>query len=86
MKYAFVNENMIVVQLITGELTPQQLTQFERDYAILFGAEFSVPVFENTAVWMGGRYNPDTGEFSEPEPAPEPLPEPLPEPALEPEA
>lgn len=83
--YAFVNAEMVVVNAIGGDLTPSQLVKFERDYAILFGAEFSVPVYEGTTVWVGGRYNPDTGEFSEPEPAPEPLPEPLPEPALEPE-
>lgn len=84
--FAFVNAEMVVVNAIGGNLTPQQLDRFERDYAILFGAEFSVPVFSGTTVWVGGRYNPDTGEFSAPEPAPEPQPEPQPEPEPEPEA
>lgn len=78
---------MVVVNFIVGDLTPEQLAQFERDYSVLFGAEFSIPVFSGTTVWVGGRYNPDTGEFTppEPEPEPEPQPEPLPEPQLEPE-
>jgi hypothetical protein len=72
--YAFVNAEMVVVNAIGGELNEQQLTQFARDYRALFGAEFSVPVYEGTTVWVGGRYNPDTGEFSPPDPQPEPLP------------
>jgi len=72
--YAFVNAEMVVVNAIGGELNEQQLTQFARDYRVLFGAEFSVPVFDGTTVWMGGRYNPETGEFSPPDPQPEPLP------------
>ena len=70
--YAFVNAEMVVVNAIGGELNEQQLTQFARDYAILFGAEFSVAVPEGTTVWIGGCYNPDTGEFSPPiEPEPQ---------------
>ena len=83
--YAFLDANLVVVQAIGGALTPTQLAQFERDYRVLFGAESSVAVLEGVTVWMGGRYNPETGEFSEPEPAPEPQPEPLPEPQPEPE-
>ena len=81
--YAFINADLVVVNAIGGDLTPQQLAMFERDYAVLFGAEFSVPVFPDTTVYVGGRYNPDTGEFTQPEPAPEPQPEPLPEPEPE---
>jgi hypothetical protein len=82
--YAFVNAEMVVVNAIGGPLNDAQLARFDRDYAILFGAEFSVPVFEGTSVWVGGGYNPETGEFTPPvEPAPEPLPEPLPEPQPE---
>lgn len=72
--YAFVNAEMVVVNAIGGELSEKQLDQFAHDYAILFGAEFSVPVFEGQTVWVGGRYNPDTGEFSPPDPQPAPLP------------
>jgi hypothetical protein len=85
--YAFVNAEMVVVNAIGGALAPHQLERFERDYRALFGAEFSVPVFDGTSVWVGGTYNPDTGEFFPPiEPEPEPQPEPLPEPQLEPES
>ena len=72
--YAFVNADLVVVNAIGGELDEKQLTQFERDYGVIFDAEFSVPVYEGTTVWVGGRYNPDTGEFSPPDPQPEPLP------------
>lgn len=64
--YAFVNASLVVVQAIGGELTDGQLAVFERDYGALFGAEFSVPVFDDTAVWVGGTYNPETGEFAPP--------------------
>lgn len=72
--FAFVDAEMIVVNAIGGELDERQLIQFESDYRALFGAEFSVPVFEGQTVWVGGRYNPDTGEFSPPDPQPDPLP------------
>jgi len=64
--YAFVNAEMKVVNAIGGALSELQLALLERDYAVLFGAEFSVPVYEGTTVWVGGRYNPDTGEFTQP--------------------
>lgn len=64
--YAFINAEMIVVNAIGGSLTPEQLEMFERDYRVLFGAEFSIPVFEGTVVWVGGRYNQETGEFIKP--------------------
>lgn len=65
--YAFVDCNLIVVQAIGGSLNDAQLAQFERDYKVLFGSEFSVPAYEGTTVWIGGRYNPDDGTFSPPE-------------------
>lgn len=68
--YAFVDAEMIVVQAIGGDLDERQLAQFERDYKVLFGAEFYVPVLEGVTVWIGGRYNPDKGEFSPPDPQP----------------
>jgi hypothetical protein len=64
--YAFVNADLVVVNAIGGELDEKQLTQFEHDYGVIFDAEFSVPVYEGTTVWVGGRYNPNTGEFSPP--------------------
>lgn len=95
MNYAFLNAESIVVNVITGTLTAQQLDQFLRDYAKLFGATQVIAVDAATAVWIGGSYT--GGEFlpppaPEPEPAPEPAPEivegaseVLPEPQLEPE-
>ena len=53
-----------------GDLDEKQLAAFERDYAILFGAEFYVPVLEDVTVWIGGRYNPETGAFAPPDPQP----------------
>ena len=89
MNYAFLNADGIVVNLITGSLTAQQLDQFLSDYATLFGATQVVAVDAATAVWIGGSYT--EGVFAPP-PAPEPLPEilegeseVLPEPQLEPE-
>ena len=84
MNYAFLNADGIVVNLITGTLTAQQLDQFLSDYATLFGATQVIAVDAATAVWIGGSYT--EGVFSPPPaPAPEPLPEPLPEPQPEPE-
>lgn len=64
--FAFVNADLIVVQAIGGDLNAKQLEQFERDYAVLFGSEFSVPVMEGVTVWIGGTYNPETGQFAPP--------------------
>ena len=88
--YAFVNADMVVVNAIGGSLTDAQLIRFERDYAVLFGAEFSVPVYAGTTAWIGGVYNPETGEFSQPVEVEPPIidstAEPITEPApLEPE-
>ena len=82
MKYAFINAESIVVNVISGTLNAQQQAQFLRDYGILFGAVAILEVEAETPVWIGGSYT--DGVFNEP-PAPEPLPEPLPEPQPEPE-
>lgn len=89
MNYAFLNQDSIVVNVITGTLTDKQLSQFLDDYAKLFGATQVIPVGAEQAVWIGGAYT--AGEFVPP--APEPAPEivegafeALPEPQVEPEA
>ncbi len=82
MNYAFLNAESIVVNVITGTLTAQQLDQFLSDYNKLFGATQVIAVDAATAVWIGGSYT--DGVFAPP-PAPEPAPEPLPEPLMEPE-
>ena len=75
-RYAFINPDSIVVQVIVGNLNAQQQAQFLSDYSVLFGATQIVAVDAETSVWIGGSYT--AGTFTEP-PAPEPLPEPLPE-------
>ena len=74
MKYAFINQDGIVVQVIAGVLSPAQQAQFLRDYATLFGATAIIEVEQGTSAWIGGAYT--DGVFTEP-PQPEPLPEPL---------
>jgi hypothetical protein len=84
MRYAFLNQDSTVVNVIVGELTPEQLGGFLDDYAKLFGATQVIPVSDEQTVWIGGSYT--GGEFLPPSaPEPEALPEPLPELALEPE-
>jgi hypothetical protein len=80
MRYAFINAESIVVQLITGTLNDAQQAQFLRDYSVLFGAVAIVGVESDTMVWIGGSYT--DGQFLPP-PQPEPLPEPQPEPEPE---
>ena len=87
-QYAFLNDDGIVVQVISGALSATQQAKFLSDYSILFGAVAIIEVDAETPVWIGGSYT--DGVFQappapEPEPVPEPLPEPLPEPQLEPE-
>ena len=85
-RYAFINANGIVVQVIVGNLNAQQQAQFLSDYSAIFGATQIVAVGDDTSVWIGGSYT--DGTFTappEPEPVPEVLPEPLPEVVTEPE-
>jgi hypothetical protein len=93
MRYAFLNQDSTVVNVIVGELTPEQLGGFLDDYAKLFGATQVIPVGDEQPVWIGGSYTDGTFQAPpEPEPAPEPAPEivegvveVLPEPQPEPE-
>ena len=85
-RYAFINADGIVVQVIVGNLNEQQQAQFLSDYSVIFGATAIVAVGDDTSVWIGGSYT--DGTFTappEPEPVPEVLPEPLPEVITEPE-
>ena len=85
-KYAFINAEGLVVNVITGTLDAKTQAQFLSDYGTLFGAVAIVELEMDVCVWIGGSYT--GGVFAEPpqpEPVPEPLPEPLPEPQLEPE-
>lgn len=72
-RYAFLNSESIVVNVIEGALTAAQQAQFLRDYSVLFGAIAVVEVPDGTPVWIGGSYT--DGIFQAP-PVPEPQPEP----------
>ena len=82
-RYAFMNADGIVVNVINGALSAEQQALFLRDYGILYGAVAVVEVDDSTSVWIGGTYT--DGVFAPP-PEPEPQPEPLPEPQSEPQA
>jgi hypothetical protein len=70
MRYAFLNQDSTVVNVIVGELTPEQLGIFLDDYAKLFGATQVIPVDDTTSVWIGGSYT--EGQFLPPfQPEPE---------------
>jgi hypothetical protein len=79
MRYVFLNQDSIVVNVIVGELTPEQLGGFLDDYAKLFGATQVIAVGDEQPVWIGGSYT--GGEFTPP-PAPPVEPEPEPEPEI----
>ena len=73
MRYAFINADGTVVQVISGTLNAAQQAQFLRDYSVLFGAVAIIEVGDGTSVWIGGTYT--NGQF-QPPPQPEPEPEP----------
>lgn len=65
MRYAFLNQDGIVVNSIAGELTAQQQAAFLADYSVLFGATQIVAVDDETvAIWSGGKY--EDGAFQRP--------------------
>lgn len=57
MRYAFLNAESIVVNVIAGNLTPEQQQLFLRDQAALFGATQVIQVEPDTSVWIGGTYD-----------------------------
>lgn len=71
MRYAFINQDGIIVQVMFGDLNDADRVQFLRDYKILFGAVDSVRVEDDAPVWMGGSYDSNSGTFVPP-PSPEP--------------
>jgi hypothetical protein len=70
MRYAFINADGIVVQVINGVLSSAQQAMFLRDYSVLFGAIAIIEVEDGTSVWIGGNYT--DGQFL---PIPPPQPE-----------
>jgi hypothetical protein len=73
MRYAFINAEGIVVNLIVGALSPIEQHRLLADYRVLFGAVQIVAVDDGASVWIGGTYDPDSGTFTPP-PTPEPEP------------
>ena len=72
MRYAFIDPNGEVRQLISGDLDPSQIALFERDYAKLFGTTSVVTIADNeTQVWIGGTYTPEAGFTPPPSSEPE---------------
>jgi len=65
-RYAFINGEGTVVNVISGALDEPQLAQFLRDYATLFGAVDSLEVEADGLVWIGGSYDQESGVFSPP--------------------
>ena len=63
-RYAFINADSIVVQVIAGDLNAQQQSQFLSDYSAVFGAVAVVAVEPDIAVWIGGLYT--DGQFLPP--------------------
>lgn len=74
MRYAFVNADNIVVNVIVGDLTDEQKPRFFEVQQAIFGATQMIELGENQGAWIGGTYT--DGQFTAPEP---PQPEPLPE-------
>jgi hypothetical protein len=73
MRYAFIDSNGIVVNLIVGALAPIEQQRLLADYRVLFGAVEIVAVDDGVGVWIGGSYDASSGAFTPP-PTPEPEP------------
>jgi hypothetical protein len=73
MRYAFVNADNIVVNVIVGDLNDEQKPRFFAVQQAIFGATQMVELADNQGAWIGGTYT--DGQF-QPPPQPEPEPEP----------
>ena len=74
MRYAFVNADNIVVNVIVGDLTDEQKPRFFAVQQAIFGATQMIELADNQGAWIGGTYT--DGQFVAPEPQqPEPAPE-----------
>ena len=67
-RYAFLDANGTVLNLIVGNLTPDEQQVFLRDHNAMYGAQQIIEVEPDTAVWIGGSYT--EGQFLPP-PQPE---------------
>ena len=68
-RYAFLDANGTVLNLIVGNLTPDEQQVFLRDHNAMYGAQQIIEVEPDTSVWIGGSYT--EGQFLPP-PQPEP--------------
>ena len=66
-RYAFLDADGTVLNLIVGNLTPDEQQVFLRDHNAMYGAQQIIEVEPGTSVWIGGSYT--EGEFM---PPPEP--------------
>ena len=68
-RYAFLDANGTVLNLIVGNLTVDEQQVFLRDHNAMYGAQQIIEVEPDTSVWIGGSYT--EGQFLPP-PQPEP--------------
>jgi hypothetical protein len=73
--YAFLDANNTVLNLIVGNLTPDEQQVFLRDHNAMYGAQQIIEVEPGTSVWIGGTYDAAQGFLPPPQPEPEPEPE-----------
>jgi len=68
--YAFLDASGTVLNLIVGNLTPDEQQVFLRDHNTMYGATQIIEVEPGTSVWIGGSYT--EGQFLPPaQPEPE---------------
>jgi hypothetical protein len=70
-RYALINEQNLVVNLIVGDLSFDQEQQILASERLVTGASRIIAVEDGISVWIGGEYT--DGVFNPP--APEPAPE-----------
>jgi hypothetical protein len=73
--YAFLDADGTVLNLIVGNLTPDEQQVFLRDHNAMYGAQQIIEVEPGTSVWIGGTYDAAQGFLPPPQPEPEPEPE-----------
>jgi hypothetical protein len=56
-RYAFLDANGTVLNLIVGNLTPDEQQMFLRDHNAMYGAQQIIEVEPDTSVWIGGTYD-----------------------------
>jgi len=55
-RYAFLDANGTVLNLIVGNLAVDEQQVFLRDHNAMYGAQQIIEVEPDTAVWIGGSY------------------------------